>query len=106
MIRQLPEGSRFGAAMAYDRAAQIDEIKFTDREKAIADSRTWTLDRELMAMVINAINTNTVLPNQWEKGKEPVFPIVGPESWQPKTDKAPEEPKDLKDVLKRMGWPG
>lgn len=105
MIRQLPEGSRFSAAMSYDRSKEIKQIEISDRDKAIADIRTWTLDRELMAMVINAINTNTVLPHQWEKGKEPQFPIVGPDSWQPK-QKAPEEPQDLSDVLKRMGWPG
>lgn len=105
MIRQLPEGSRFGAAMAYDRSSEVDELLLDERDKAIADIRTWTTDRELLAMVVNAINTNTVLPHQWEKGKTPEFPIIGPESWQPKKQE-PAEPTDLADVLKRMGWPG
>lgn len=105
MIRQLPEGSRFSAAMKVDRAAEIKEIEISDRDKAISDARNWTFDRELAAMVINAVNTNTVLSQQWEKGKEPSFPTVGPDSWQPK-EKVSEEPKDLTDVLKRMGWPG
>lgn len=105
MIRQLPEGSRFGAAMAYDRSKEIDEIKPTERDKAIADLRTWTLDRKLVGMIINAINNQTVLSNQWEGGKPPQFPVVGPESWQPE-EAAPQEPQNNFDVLKRMGWPG
>lgn len=105
MIRQLPEGSRFSAAMRYDHSDAIEEVKTTDRDKAISDIRTWTLDRELLAMIINAVNTNTVLPNSWKDDKPPNFPIIGPEAWQP-TNKIPEEPKDLADVLKRMGWPG
>lgn len=105
MIRQLPEGSRFGAAMAYDRRDEIEEIKISDRDRAVADLRVWTLERKLQAMVVNSINNSTVLSNQWEKGKEPKFPVVGPDSWQPK-ESAPEEPKNNFDVLKRMGWPG
>lgn len=108
MLRNLPEGSRFLAAMHYDKRDPNEELEPLDeRTEAIMDSRVWTIDRRLSAMQINAIYMNVAVSGAgcWPEGKTPEFPTIGPASWQPKTA-AEEELKDNFDVLRKMGWPG
>ena len=104
MLRNLPEGSRFVAAMTVDTpdapAPLVDP-----RTEALMDHRVWTLDRRLTAMQINAIYSQIAVSGHWGKDGPPDFPIVGPQDWQAET-KESKEPKDNFDVLKRMGWPG
>lgn len=105
MLRNLPEGSRFNAAMAVDNAdEQPDTVEPDPRREAIADHRAWTLDRRLQATEINAIYSQLAMTVNWGKGGPPDFPVIGPASWQP--EKKSSEPADLFDVLKQMGWPG
>lgn len=113
-LRNLPEGARFPAAVAYDNREIADktELPADPRADAIAEARVWTTDRRLSATLINAIFTNTAVSGNWKDGKPPTFPVVGPPEWRPEeqvklTAKAePEDPKDLYDVLRKMGWPG
>jgi hypothetical protein len=108
MLRNLPEGSRFTAAMAVDRAEESDDAgDFFDadpRREAVADHRTWTLDRRLQATQINATYSLIRVSAEWGKEGPPDFPVIGPASWQP--EKKSSEPENLFDVLKQMGWPG
>jgi hypothetical protein len=111
LIRNLPEGSRFRAVTAVDYPeASEDRPESDPRAEAIADRRSWTLDRRLVAMEINAINLNTAATGQW-KGSPPDFPTVGPAEWQSPADKrgsktGPEPAyTDNFDFFKKMGWP-
>lgn len=107
MIRNLPEGSRFFAAVAVDHPEASRDLPEPDpRVEAINDRRLWTLDRRLAAMAVNATNTNTVLSVQW-KDKPPDFPTVGPAEWQEGGTQSRPEPvyTDNFDFFRQMGWP-
>jgi hypothetical protein len=110
LIRNLPEGSRFLAAVAVDRPEISGDGPEPDpRIEAINDRRTWTLDRRLQAMAVNAVNTHTALSIQW-KDKPPDFPVIGPAEWQPNDRSgasAKPEPvyTDNFDFFRKMGWP-
>lgn len=107
MIRNLPEGSRFVAAMEVDRDKENDDdtLQTDPRTEAVMDQRVWTLDRRLKAMTINAIYSQIAVSGHWGKDGPPDFAIVGPSEWRAES-KQSKEPKDNFDVLKRMGWPG
>lgn len=105
MIRNLPEGSRFHAARFVDTEDEPrEEHELDPRTEALADNRVWTLDRRLQAMAINAIYTQIAVSGHWGKDGPPTFPTVGPSAWREESKS--KEPKDLFDVLKKMGWPG
>jgi hypothetical protein len=110
MLRNLPEGSRFAAAMAADQPDDDDTPKTEPdpRTERVMDSRAWTLDRRLKAMEINALYSLIAVSGEWGKKGPPTFPTIGPAAWQAddKPKKSRSEPTDLFDVLKRMGWPG
>lgn len=110
MIRNLPEGSRFVAARTVDAADEETDEAVTPllddpRIEAVMDQRTWTIERRLQAMAINAIYTQIAASGNWGKDGPPDFPIVGPQEWRAESKK-PDEPKTNWDVLKKMGWPG
>lgn len=109
MIRNLPEGARFTAAMTVDGADEEDSaaaiFEPDPRREAILDQRIWTMDRRLQATEINAIYTQIATTGNWGKEGPPDFPVIGPASWQA-SDKQSNEPKDNFDVLRKMGWPG
>lgn len=108
MIRNLPEGSRFVAAMAVDTAtdeAAVEKPDLDPRIEALMDQRVWTIDRRLQAMEINAIYSQIAVSGHWGKDGPPDFPIVGPKEWRAES-KQSKEPKDNFDVLRKMGWPG
>lgn len=108
MLRNLPEGSRFAAAMEVDRdKSDDDKTRLTDpRIEAVMDQRVWTLDRRLQAMQINAIYSQVAVSGHWGKDGPPDFPIMGPAEWRDAGSKKSKEPKDNFDVLRKMGWPG
>jgi hypothetical protein len=111
MIRNLPEGSRFTAAMTVDRADEVEDLAAEvlqdpdPRREAVMDHRAWTMDRRLMATAINAIYSQIHVSGNWGKEGPPDFPVIGPAAWQPNS-KQSSEPKDNFDVLRKMGWPG
>ncbi|HEX9225081.1 MAG TPA: hypothetical protein VF885_00315 [Arthrobacter sp.] len=109
MIRNLPEGARFTAAMSVDQAEEISELRpffeADPRREAILDHRTWTIDRRLQATEINAIYSQISVSGNWGKEGPPDFPVIGPAAWQP-SEKQSNELRDNFDVLRKMGWPG
>lgn len=106
MIRNLPEGSRFVAAMEVDRGTDNDTPILTDpRTEAVMDQRVWTLDRRLKAMTINAIYSQVAVSGHWGKDGPPDFAIIGPADWRAESTQS-KEPQDNFDVLRKMGWPG
>lgn len=105
MIRNLPEGARFTAAMSVDSVDEADIFEPDPRREAISDHRVWTMDRRLQATEINATYSLIAVTGNWGKEGPPDFPVIGPAAWQP----AAKESMDLKDnfdVLRKMGWPG
>ena len=107
MLRNLPEGSRYIAAMSADRDDDGPEDTERDpRQEAVMDHRVWTIDRRLKAMEINTLYSLIAVTGEWGPKGPPNFPTIGPASWQPTSTPKSSEPKDNYDVLKRMGWPG
>lgn len=105
LIRNLPEGSRFRAALAFDRPAESEDLPESDpRAESIADRRSWTLARRLQAMEINAINMNTAATGNWKDGP-PDFPTIGPADWQGPPAKPEPVYTDNFDLFRKMGWP-
>jgi hypothetical protein len=105
MIRNLPEGSRFVSAVTVDTPVEEAEPHLDDpRMEAVMDQRTWTIDRRLQAMAINAIYTQIAASGNWGKDGPPDFPTVGPQDWRAESKES--EPQNNFDVLRKMGWPG
>lgn len=108
MLRNLPEGSRYYAAMAVDHPNSESEpsAKPDPRIEAIMDHRVWTIDRRLQAMAINAINLNTAATGHYEK--PPDFDTIGPAAWRsddPAEAKPEQEFADNFDFFRKMGFP-
>ena len=107
MLRNLPEGSRYYAAMAVDNPRDESEqsAEADPRTEAIMDHRVWTMDRRLQAMVIIALNLNTAISGHWDK--PPDFETIGPASWRPDAPakKPAQEFADNFDFFRKMGFP-
>lgn len=105
MLRNLPEGSRYYAAMAVDNKNDAPESDERDpRLEEVMDHRVWTLDRRLVAMLINAVNLNTTVSGHWEK--PPDFETIGPASWSEDVQKPSEQEfTDNFDFFRKMGFP-
>lgn len=115
MIRNLPEGSRYVTARNKDVDAlpEGEDIKLTADETRQLDAQIWTFDRQLQAMVINSINSNTVMTGgPWKDDSPPKFPVAGPIDWDPERKRklaAKEKVEtgnwDNWDVAKALGIP-
>ena len=106
MLRNLPEGSRYYAAIAVDIKDAPESDERDPRVEAVMDHRVWTMDRRLVAMLINAVNLNTAVSGHWEK--PPEFETVGPASWSADAKKKPlseQEFTDNFDFFRKMGFP-
>lgn len=108
MLRNLPEGSRYYAAVAVDRESEqsAESAPADPRTESIMDHRVWTVDRRLQAMEINAINLNTAVSGTWQDGP-PDFETIGPASWRPDGPKKKTEQEftDNFDFFRKMGFP-
>lgn len=107
MLRNLPEGATFVAAMSAPGVVDTNAIESEpDPEReAFADRKFWTPERQLQAQLINAIQTLTRLTVKWEKNKAPEFPVVGPLAWRgEETTKqaSPQKKHSVDDVFSRM----
>lgn len=108
MLKNLPEGSRYYAAVVVDReaAGETEDIEIDPRRESLMDHRVWTLDRRLRAMQINAINMNTVVSGHWGEDGPPDFETIGPSAWRVEAKKKPEQEfKDNFDFFRKMGFP-
>lgn len=96
MLRNLPEGATFTAAMSAPGVADKPAVSERDpAQEAFADRKFWTSDRQLQAQLINAIQTLTRLTVKWEKDKVPEFPIVGPMAWRGEETTKPASSQNL-----------
>lgn len=101
LIRHLPEEARYTAAVASapEAAAVIKKRSSSDKPDPIADYRAWSFDRQLMAQLINSVNTLVRHTIQWEQNKAPKLPIVGPAAWR---NEGPAKPLTVMDVLNKL----
>lgn len=99
MLRNLPEGATFTAiTSAPDKSEGAGIPAEPDPEfEAMLDRKTWTEDRRLMAELINRINMLLRHSIQWQDGKVPDLPTVGPAEWRGEQTK--KKPRTAQDVL-------
>lgn len=104
LLRRLPEGSHYGAAVAANAPeADSDTPSNAPVEPDPAQElRTWTHDRMLMAQLINSVNMLIRYSINWEQGKAPTLPIVGPASWRGEGKAAKPKPISVRDAFKRL----
>lgn len=81
LIRHLPEGSNYVAIL---QSAPVDDAPAEPPTEVdpVMESQMWTQDRLLMAQLINSVNMLVRHSIQWQDGKAPEFPLIGPGSWR------------------------
>lgn len=107
MLRNLPEGSRFFKAMSA-QIAEDDRPEMTAEQEEAADKAFWNADRQLIAMLINAVREQTQVTGNW-KNKPPEMPVIGPLNWDKKRVKKQEIKKNgfrNEDWMRALGWNG
>jgi hypothetical protein len=93
-IRHLPEGANYVAALRSAPATELPDTSETEIDPVL-ESMTWTTDRLLQAQLINSVNMLVRHTIQWQDGKAPEFPLVGPESWRGGGEKTSKPSKQL-----------
>lgn len=103
LIRHLPEGSNYVAIL---QSAPVEEEPATDEPAAIdpvMESLLWTQDRVLMAQLINSVNMLVRHSIQWQDGKAPKLPLIGPSAWRGEGPTAtPSKPLTVMDVISNV----
>ena len=104
LIRHLPEGSNYVAAFqsAPEEGLQTEEPAPIEIDP-IEEHKMWTQDRVLMAQLINSVNMLVRHSIQWEDGKAPKLPIIGPAEWRGEGPNAkPSTPLTVMDVINNV----
>lgn len=105
MIHRLPEGSHYVAILSSAPVGEGD-VRNSDVPAEIdpvAEHLLWTEDRRLMAQLVNGVNMLVRHTIQWEPGKAPQVPLVGPAAWRGEGEKKPSKPAtSVLDVLNRI----
>lgn len=104
MIRHLPEGSNY---VAIFQSAPVEELRQEQADPGevdpIQDAQMWTQDRLLMAQLINSVNLLVRHSIQWQDGKAPQLPLIGPASWRGEGAKSkPSKSLSVMDVISRI----
>lgn len=103
-IRHLPEGSNYVATL---QSAPVEELLTLTDEPPVIDpvmeNLTWTQDRVLMAQLINSVNMLVRHSIQWQEGKAPELPLIGPAAWRGEGKPAqPSKPLTVMDVINNV----
>lgn len=99
MLRALPEDASFTAHMKVENEKEADPdgppspVEIDPELAAFADKKVWTEDRKLLADISNRLGTILRYLHQWEPGKEPKLPIIGPQEWRAAAEA--DEPQKL-----------
>ena len=105
LIRRLPEGSHYVAVMSSAPVLDSDSTDAPTEIDPVQEFRTWTEDRRLMAQLINSVNMLVRFVPQWEQGKAPTMPIVGPAIWRGEgsgEQSKPSKPLSVLDVIQKI----
>jgi hypothetical protein len=102
MIRHLPEGSNYVAALQSAPAVSLVTLQEPEPDPA-QEYITWTHDKMLLAQLINSVNMLVRHSIQWQDGKAPEFPLVGPSTWREEgPESTPSKPVSVSDTLNRI----
>lgn len=102
-IRHLPEGSLYVSILRSASAEVMEESNEPQEIDPVQDHQTWTHDRLLMAQLINSVNLLVRYSIQWQDGKEPKLPIIGPGSWRSEgPNTKPSKPLTVMDVINNV----
>lgn len=94
MLRALPEDASFTAHMkvenekAADPDSQPGPVEIDPELASFADKKIWTEDRKLLADISNRLGTILRFLHNWEPGKEPRLPIIGPQEWRAEAEES------------------
>lgn len=108
MLRGLPEDTTFAAHMKVeqDRERKADDgpspLDIDPELANLIDKKTWTEDRKLLADISNRLGTILLHLHNWEKGKEPRLPIVGPQEWRDEAEPEQKKPRTIDDVFSML----
>lgn len=102
LLKRLPEGSHYAAALAGTPATAPASTDTPAEIDPAVEARTWTTDRTLMAQLINSVNVLVTHSIPWEQGKAPKLPLVGPAAWRGEGPKAPAKPLSVMDVFNKV----
>jgi hypothetical protein len=102
MLRNLPEGSRYAAALTSAPEAAGEAPEVPAEIDPVMEARTWNTDRQMMAQLINSVNTLVRHTIPWEQGKAPKLPLVGPAAWRGEGPKAPAKTLSVLDVINKV----
>lgn len=106
MIRHLPEGSNYVAALQSAPVEELQELLQTDVPDEIdqvQEHKTWTMDKLLMAQLINSVNMLVRHSIQWQDGKAPDLPLIGPAAWRGEGDNpTPAKPMTVMAALNNI----
>lgn len=103
LIRRLPEGSHYVATLSsapvrdgYDSTTPVEVDPIQER-------LLWTEDRRLLAQLINSVNMLVRYVPQWEQGKAPTIPLIGPAEWRGEGGASkPSKPLSVMDVITKI----
>jgi len=107
MIRHLPEGSIYVATLQSAPVEELAELLGTEPQEEeidpIQEHKTWTMDKLLMAQLINSVNMLVRHTIQWQDGKAPDLPVIGPAKWRGEGPEATSsKPESVADTLNRI----
>jgi hypothetical protein len=105
MLRHLPESSRYAAALtsAPEVAGDSDIPEAPAEIDPAQEARVWNTDRQLMAQLINSVNTLVRHTIPWEQGNAPKLPLVGPAAWRGEgPNAAPKPTLSVMDVINKV----
>lgn len=102
MLRNLPEGASFTAAMSAPPTdgGPASPQSIDPELEAWLDRKTWTEDRRLQAQVINLLGILIRYSINWGEGNAPEFDVIGPAEWRgTKAQATGGQAKSIDDVL-------
>lgn len=105
MIRHLPEGSNYVAALQSAPVVEIEQPTIDEPVEIdpVEENKMWVMDRLLMAQLINSVNMLVRYVPQWGEGQAPDLPIIGPAKWRGEGPEAtPSKPESVDDTLNRI----
>lgn len=104
LIRHLPEGSLYVSKLRASAPAKPSDDDAPAEVDMLQENLTWTLDRVLMAQLINSVNMLVRYSINWGESGPPEIPALGPASWRgegPEAEAA-SKPVSMMDVLNRI----
>jgi len=103
LIQHLPEGSHYVALLQSAPVKESHEVSKEPEIDPLHEQLMWTQDRMLMAQLINSVNMLVRHSIQWQEGKAPKLPVIGPAAWRGEGSKStPSKALTVFDVINNV----